>query len=123
MRLDDSRRAVAATSLVRIEQGTAGRAQPTLMPMDRVKNVDQVVGGLLSDSLSPSDQPAECSRGRNPRHGPGGSGLGSAQRVPGGIATGIQCSSQDAHREERSNAMNGLMMDDFPLTLTLAARR
>ena len=66
VRLDDSRQAVAATSLVRIEQGTAGRAQPALVPMDRVKNVDQSVGGLLSDSLSPSDQPAECRRGRNP---------------------------------------------------------
>jgi branched-chain amino acid transport system substrate-binding protein len=66
VRLDDSRQAVAATSLVRIEQGTAGSAQPALVPMDRVENVDQSVGGLLSDSLSPSDEPANCTRGGSP---------------------------------------------------------
>jgi branched-chain amino acid transport system substrate-binding protein len=66
VRLDDSRQAVAATSLVRIEPGAGATTQPVLAPMDKVGNVDQSVGGLLSDSLSPSDQPATCRRGQPP---------------------------------------------------------
>jgi branched-chain amino acid transport system substrate-binding protein len=64
--LDDSRQAVATTSLVRIYPATNGSARPALAPMDKVGAVDRSVGGLLSDSLSPSHPPAECRRGHRP---------------------------------------------------------
>jgi branched-chain amino acid transport system substrate-binding protein len=54
VRLDSHRQAVVSTSLVRID------AQGGLTPIERRDGVDQSLGGLLPDSLSPSDQPASC---------------------------------------------------------------
>lgn len=54
VRLDDHRQAVVSTSLVRID------AQGGLTAIDRVEGVDRSLGGLLPDSLAPSDQPTAC---------------------------------------------------------------
>ena len=62
VRLDANRQAVVSTTIVRI----AGSADPALVPLRSIPDVDQSLGGLLDPSASPGDRPAACRRGRRP---------------------------------------------------------
>ena len=65
VRLDRNRQAVGSTWLVRIVAPEHGSV-PALVPVRRIRDVDQSVGGLLPRSLSPTDRPARCRAGKRP---------------------------------------------------------